>query len=233
MQESFTSDRGRSTSYAANFLAAAEITSAAGANGWFRFKFGTGTQVNVDLSAFTTSGISLDSLVDEINSDWHVQVTSGAQVAFAFFDSAAAQWKLKITDPTAQAQAFAVDASSGVGVLNNVDDFAEVGSGVAGATVSLTTTTTAANALALVTTAINTKDTYRAELGYLMNRLDAAVNILNIQAENLLAAESRISDVDVATEMAAMTRNQVLSQAGISMLAQANSMPQMALKLLG
>ena len=65
-----------------------------------------------------------------------------------------------------------------------------------------------------------------------MNRLEAAVSILNIQAENLMAAESRISDVDVATEMAAMTRNQVLSQAGIAMLAQANSMPQMALQLL-
>ena len=52
-------------------------------------------------------------------------------------------------------------------------------------------------------------------------------------AEKLKAAESRISDVDVASEMATMTRNQVLAQAGISMLAQANQMPQMALKLLG
>ena len=65
-----------------------------------------------------------------------------------------------------------------------------------------------------------------------MNRLENTVNVLNIQAENLMAAESRVSDVDVATEMAAMTRNQVLAQAGISMLAQANMMPQMALSLL-
>ena len=65
-----------------------------------------------------------------------------------------------------------------------------------------------------------------------MNRLGSTVAILSIQAENLMAAESRISDVDVATEMAAMTRNQVLAQAGISMLAQANAMPQMALALL-
>jgi len=67
----------------------------------------------------------------------------------------------------------------------------------------------------------------------MMNRMEAAVTVLDIQAENLLAAESRISDVDVATEMAAMTRNQVLAQAGISMLAQASVMPQMALSLLG
>ena len=65
-----------------------------------------------------------------------------------------------------------------------------------------------------------------------MNRLTTTVEVLGIQAENLQAAESRISDVDAATEMAAMTRNQVLAQAGVSMLAQANVMPQMALTLL-
>ena len=66
-----------------------------------------------------------------------------------------------------------------------------------------------------------------------MNRLESTVEVLNIAAENLSTSESRVSDVDVATEMANMTKNQVLAQAGVSMLAQANSMPQMALKLLG
>lgn len=88
-------------------------------------------------------------------------------------------------------------------------------------------------AITAVESAITTKDTYRAKLGYWMNRLEYASSVLDVQAENLLAAESRISDVDVATEMSRMTRNQVLAQAGISMLAQANSMPQMALQLLG
>ena len=65
-----------------------------------------------------------------------------------------------------------------------------------------------------------------------MTRLGSAAAVIDIQAENLTAAESRISDVDVATEMATMTRNQVLAQAGITMLARANLMPQMALQLL-
>ena len=65
-----------------------------------------------------------------------------------------------------------------------------------------------------------------------MNRLEGTISVLNIQSESLMAAESRVSDVDVATEMANMTRNQVLAQAGIAMLAQANAMPQMALTLL-
>jgi flagellin len=92
--------------------------------------------------------------------------------------------------------------------------------------------TNAQQALGLVNTAIERKDSARAMLGYMMNRLESTNEVLNIQAENLMAAESRISDVDVATEMAALTRNQVLAQAGVSMLAQANSMPQMALSLL-
>ena len=83
-------------------------------------------------------------------------------------------------------------------------------------------------AMDLLTTAITRKDSARASFGYMMNRLESTSKVLDIQAENLMASESRISDVDVATEMAALTRNQVLSQAGVAMLAQANSMPQMA-----
>jgi flagellin len=90
----------------------------------------------------------------------------------------------------------------------------------------------ARDALAAVTIAIERKDSARASLGYMMNRLESTNEVLNIQSENLMTAESRISDVDVATEMAALTRNQVLAQAGVAMLAQANTMPQMALNLL-
>ncbi len=97
---------------------------------------------------------------------------------------------------------------------------------------AVSTSTGAATALGLVNTAIQLKDSARASFGTMMNRLESTNEVLNIQAENMMAAESRISDVDVATEMAAMTRNQVLAQAGISMLGQANSMPQMALNLL-
>jgi flagellin len=96
----------------------------------------------------------------------------------------------------------------------------------------LTTSISSRNALAALETAIKRKDSARASFGYMMNRLESTSEVLNIQSENLMASESRISDVDVATEMASLTRNQVLSQAGVSMLAQANGMPQMALTLL-
>jgi flagellin len=99
-------------------------------------------------------------------------------------------------------------------------------------TASIDTAAHAQSALATIADAITDKDTARARFGYKMNRLESTISVINNQAENLMAAESRISDVDVATEMATMTRTQVLAQAGVAMLGQANSVPQMALGLL-
>ncbi len=235
VKESWKSTLGVTTTYGDLFIVAASITDTTADE--FDFKFGAaGDQVTIDIGGYETSGITLGELVGEINTAW--QGLGGAhateQVAFARFDSTANQWFLEIDNPVAEAEAFTV-VNGGAAIVgyDTAGLFTEEATGVSGSTVSLTTEAGAATALGLVTAAITTKDTYRAELGYMMNRLDAAVNILNVQAENLMAAESRISDVDVATEMAAMTRNQVLAQAGISMLSQANSMPQMALKLLG
>ncbi len=106
---------------------------------------------------------------------------------------------------------------------------ASAGLNITGLTIS--NATSASEAVTTLDSAISTKDTARGKFGYKINRLESTISVLNIQAENLQTAESRISDVDVATEMAEMTRNQVLTQAGISMLAQANTIPQMVLKL--
>ncbi|MCX5645659.1 MAG: flagellin [Phycisphaerae bacterium] len=102
----------------------------------------------------------------------------------------------------------------------------------AGTGINLLTASAAQDAIAAVAAAIGLKDTARAAFGYKINRLESTGEVLGIQSENLSTAESRISDVDVATEMAVLTRNQVLAQAGTAMLAQANSIPQMALTLL-
>jgi len=73
----------------------------------------------------------------------------------------------------------------------------------------------------------------RANLGALQNRLQSASNSIAITEENFSAANSRIRDVDVASETADMAKNNILSQAGVSVLAQANQAPNFALKLLG
>ncbi|MBQ3059186.1 MAG: flagellin [Desulfovibrio sp.] len=91
----------------------------------------------------------------------------------------------------------------------------------------------AQQALEGINDAIVSKDKIRAHLGALQNRLENTISNLTIQAENLQASESRISDVDVATEMTNFVRNQILTQSAVAMLSQANSMPQMAMQLIG
>lgn len=87
-------------------------------------------------------------------------------------------------------------------------------------------------AINTVDTAINTISSIRGAFGAVQNRLTTTIANLRIQAENLSAAESRIRDVDVAQETAALTRNSILQQAAISILSQANVQPQTALQLL-
>ena len=98
---------------------------------------------------------------------------------------------------------------------------------------TVSTQNAAQSALVGINDAVVSKDAIRAHLGALQNRLENTISNLTTQAENLQAAESRISDVDVATEMTNFVRNQILTQSAVAMLSQANSMPQMALSLIG
>jgi len=90
----------------------------------------------------------------------------------------------------------------------------------------------AQRALSQIQNAIVSKDKIRAQLGALQNRLENTISNLQIQSENLMSSESRISDVDVATEMTEFVREQILTQSATAMLAQANSLPKMALQLI-
>ena len=84
-----------------------------------------------------------------------------------------------------------------------------------------------------IDTAIKNVSTARATMGAVQNRLDHSLSVAASYQENLTAAESRIRDVDMADEMVALTKNQILSQAGTAMLSQANQAPQSVLRLLG
>lgn len=87
-------------------------------------------------------------------------------------------------------------------------------------------------AIATIKTAINKVSSTRGDLGAIQNRLEHTINNLGVTAENMTAAESRIRDVDMAKEMMEFTKNNILSQAATSMLAQANQTPQGVLQLL-
>ncbi|MCA0144483.1 flagellin [Blastococcus sp. LR1] len=103
---------------------------------------------------------------------------------------------------------------------------------VAKAQVTFTQSSGATEGLKQIDEAIKSVSTIRADLGALQNRFDHTINNLNVSVENLTASESRIRDADMAQEMVGYTRNQILTQAGTSMLAQANQASQGVLSLL-
>jgi len=122
------------------------------------------------------------------------------------------------------------DANSVITVdLTTVDVLAV---GTAAAAFDVSTHAAAQTTIAALDTEIATVSTSRATLGSYQNRLEHTIANVNVAIENLSASESRIRDTDMAAEMMAFTRSQILSQAGTAMLAQANSAPQSVLQLL-
>ena len=97
----------------------------------------------------------------------------------------------------------------------------------------ITTQADAQGILSTIDDAIDAVNTSRGELGAQQNRLSSTLRSLANVRENTSAAESRIRDVDVASETADLTRNSILQQAATSILSQANQQPQLALSLLG
>jgi flagellin-like hook-associated protein FlgL len=115
--------------------------------------------------------------------------------------------------------------TNGVALSSSVQDLAK-------ATATFTAASGAEGAITKLDAAIKSVSTQRADLGAIQNRFDHTINNLNVAVENLTASESRIRDADMAQEMVQFTRNQILSQAGTAMLAQANQASQGVLSLL-
>jgi len=192
------------------------------------FSITFGAEAEIETAAFAAQAYSMNEVAAMINTA--SRAASDYNAAEVVYDSDTAQYRLKISAEAAGVQAPVIVSGFAAGGLDDAN-FLTV-AGTAGGTVNIRTAADAEDALDSVTAAIELKDIARAAFGYKINRLESTGEVLAIQTENLSTAESRISDVDVATEMATLTRNQVLAQAGTAMLAQANSIPQMALTLL-
>ncbi len=107
------------------------------------------------------------------------------------------------------------------------------GSGKTVSVINVTTISGVNQALEIVDKALDQVSRTRSTLGAFTNRMETTISSLSVSSENLSASESRISDVDIASEVSAFTSNQILFQAGTSVLAQANFLPQGLLSLLG
>ncbi|SEM32853.1 flagellin [Paenisporosarcina quisquiliarum] len=131
---------------------------------------------------------------------------------------------------------FHIGANAGQSIDLSIDSMTasslNVAGTAAGTGISISSQTSADTAITTINTAIATVSTERSKLGAVQNRLEHTINNLGATSENLTAAESRIRDVDMAKEMMAFTKNNILTQAAQSMLAQANQQPQGVLQLL-
>ena len=137
-----------------------------------------------------------------------------------------------LLDGTFTGRVFQVGANNGDTITVGVANMGTGAGALAISTLDLTAAGGPAAAITALDTAITTVSTERGKLGATQNRFESVINNLQVTTENLVSSESRIRDVDMASEMTNFTKNQVLMQAGTSMLGQANSLSQSVLSLL-
>jgi flagellin-like hook-associated protein FlgL len=205
-------------------------------SGSFDFTAGSGTVASFESLAGTISfgGKSFDLTTVEYKDTDGNGTTTGTEM-LASLNTAAKSALGLTTNPF---------AGSATGVTFTVTDAVSGYTGTSGfalsdsaqdkakATATFTAASGAEGAINKLDAAIKTVSTQRADLGAIQNRFDHTINNLNVAVENLTASESRIRDADMAQEMVQFTRNQILSQAGTAMLAQANQASQGVLSLL-
>jgi len=206
----------------------------------------TGTVFGGDLSTVAeginaqsaTTGVTatLNDAKDQItltdNDGDNIAVTDFASVGAGTMDFGSVAG---VTDAgTAYAKgSITLESSLGFAITDNLAAFAsDVGTLSKISDVDVTTVTNANNALSVVDKAIEKIDSIRADLGAVQSRFEATIANLQNVSENLSAARSRIMDADFAAETAELTKAQILQQAGVAMLAQANILPQTVLSLL-
>jgi flagellin len=184
----------------------------------------TGSQDSDARSAAQTEFSQLNSELDRI-----ATTTNFGGQKLLDITSAAYMGTFQVGANTAGADQITVNlGTAAFGSGSTVSGFDSAGLGVG----SLDLTTAGTAAIDAIDTAIKGVSTARATLGAYQNRFEHTINNLNVAVENLSASESRIRDTDMASEMVSFTRSQILTQAGTSMLAQANQAPQNVLSLL-
>ncbi|WP_375177772.1 flagellin N-terminal helical domain-containing protein [Marinobacter mobilis] len=175
---------------------------------------------NIAIEDFTTDNVTNTTMsVDGPDAAAAVDLTSGGATDSTLVTGTIEFSSASAFSVQATAQTEVVDAPKG-GTLQTV------------AAIDITTTDGANDAISTIDAALQTINSQRADLGAVQNRFESTIQAIATTAENLSAAQSRILDADFAAETAKLSKAQVLQQAGISVLAQANARPQQVLSLL-
>ncbi|MDK2941260.1 MAG: flagellin [Acetobacterium sp.] len=193
----------------------------------------------------TGGGFTVATGLAAVGNDVDVQGTAGqnADISFQIGANTAQSMKIQISDMRSKSLQLSGDTAEGAIVskdgtvtasLTATNDVTNVTAGGTTAEYALDVSThdKATKAITIINDAIESVSAERSKLGSYQNRLEHTINNLGTSSENLTTAESRIRDVDMAKEMMEFTKNNILSQAAQSMLAQANQQPQGVLQLL-
>ena len=216
----------------------------------FEFIKAGGTKKNDDATEVELQGTlaaTLEKLAEEINTGNTDDFGANTGIVGAAYDANTGKFTIESPRPHVDSGAFAgvTATTTGIGGLVlqvgdtsasfnqltvNVGSMSAASLGIAD--VNVASQDAAAESIAKIKDAINTVSATRGDLGAIQNRLEHTISNLSVTAENMTASESRIRDTDMAEEMMAYTKNNILVQAAQSMLAQANQIPQGVLQLL-
>jgi flagellin len=216
------------TSYTAKSTADPAAAQTAGATTSYTFKDSDGNDAFTLNAVNGTTAVGANNLLSALSALEFSAVDSDYKFESTFGSTAS---NVEVTSSSNAGLTFQVGANEGDELTINIDKMNSEFLGVNGANVA--TQDGASAAISAVDKAINQVSSQRAYLGAIQNRLDHKMANLDTSAENLTAAESQIRDVDMAKEMTKFTNANILQQAATAMLAQANSLPQNVLSLIG
>jgi flagellin len=193
----------------------------------------TGTTVaeDVKLSENKLVGIVHENVDVEFASNEGVEVSWNATSNNFEFTGGTANTTATYVHLADRTMVFHIGANQKQDIGTGIGNMSADALGISG--LQVTSNSLANKAIGLLDNAISTVSSERAKLGALQNRLDHTINNLGVSMENLTAAESRIRDADMASEIMEFTKQQILLQSANAMLAQANQLPQNVLSLLG
>jgi len=155
---------------------------------------------------------------------------SGALPMEAVIDSAVA--RIESANTSGNQLIFQIGANEGANMVAGIDAIDSKNLGLTTATLKVTNQDSAERTISVIDAAVHKISSIRSQLGAIQNRLEHTIANLGVASENLTAAESRIRDADMSQEMMQFTKQQILMQSGMSMIAQANALPQNVLQLL-
>jgi flagellin len=195
-------------------------------NATFQVGANAGNTISINIAAANEVGLGLET-------SNYTAATTGVTASATYVPTASATYSNISTGAGSGDGDWTLTASAVYGSVVATSATTGITASAVGTTTTVATFSAAQTAITTIDSALNSIDTIRGDLGAVQNRFESTISNLQNVSENLSAARSRILDADIAQETSNMTKMNILQQAGVSILAQANQAPQLALSLLG